>query len=457
MISEKFRKNLFRSLGILLGVLYFVLLLVHDAFEVNEFEEMERIVPDAAARIWITVLRALTAGSVMTAIFSCFFSFPSLSASVRYFSPAVSALNVAFYRLNFTCYLGNEYTTGLLAIRIVGFVLENLLIFAISLLNWLEFVKKGGGKPSAKSALLTAGFIAFVTVFAAPTTTLMSLNGGIFGYNSREFNLFHVIVLLICVALPVVLTLLFRNKPYEIRYFICCYFSVALLFGFFSRYDFASYKDLFAQLIRHEIPDGMDALPFQLCNLGIVLSGIAYAFKSKTVFYFNFLGNFVGFLMGLLLPKISGDFFRPTTVHYWQNHIYGILLIILGLSLRIFAKPTKKDLKNALLLFLGYFVFVMILDVWFGYDYDQGKGCNFFFLNSSLYADYLHIGLIREAPFVIRWTDAAGFTYRIYYLYWIVIYVVYSLLMTAVYFGTSLICKAADKIRFSKGKKNEEV
>ena len=70
MVENNKKINILKILGIALGILYFVLLLVHDAYESRYFEVMEAILPNASIRIIMTILRAFTSGSVMIAIFS---------------------------------------------------------------------------------------------------------------------------------------------------------------------------------------------------------------------------------------------------------------------------------------------------------------------------------------------------------------------------------------------------
>ncbi|MCQ2776523.1 MAG: YwaF family protein [Bacilli bacterium] len=445
MFFEKYKKLFLKTSGVLLGIIYFFLLLVHDAFDSNNFETIQQIVPDSTTRILITILRAFTSGSILIAILSCFYSPHYLSRAARYFSPTICLLNIIFCRINFVCYLGNSYTKELLVLRIVFFVLENLLILSISFLNWFEFIKSGiGGKKSPKKVVLTGIFILCVTILCSPITTLFSLNGGYIGFNSREFNFCHILILIFTVAFPLGITFLFRRRSINERWFICSFLSLALLYSYFSRYDFQTYQTLFSDIKEHKLAIRMDVLPLHLCNFGIILSFIAIAFKCKKIYYFNFFGNFFGYLLGIILPNIKSDFLRPTTIHYWQNHIYGITLAILGLSLALFPRPTKKDLKNSLLIFLCYFLVVVLIDVWFSYDWENNDGCDIFFLNSSMYADILHIGFVRENPFIIKMTDSFGIEHRIYYLYWTIIYVVFSLLMTVIYFATIPVYKIVD-------------
>lgn len=186
-----------------------------------------------------------------------------------------------------------------------------------------------------------------------------------------------------------------------------------------------------------------------LCNFGIILSFISYTFRIKSTYYFNFFANLFGYLLAMILPNISGDIFRPTTIHYWQNHIYGIALSILGLSLSLFPKPTKKDLLRSIVCFSVYFIIVALIDIRFSYDLESNSGCNIFFLNSSMYSDILHIGFLRENPFVWRINDSFGIEHRIYFLYWPIVYLVYTLLITGLYYVTQLIYRI---IGFSKPK-----
>ena len=87
---------------------------------------------------------------------------------------------------------------------------------------------------------------------------------------------------------------------------------------------------------------------------------------------------------------------------------------------------------------------VAFIDVWFSYDWENNGGCDIFFLNSSMYSDILHIGFMREDSFIIKMTDSFGVEHRIYYLYWIVVILVYSILMFIVYYVITLIYKIGD-------------
>lgn len=262
MVLKKYQNLILKIIGVLLGVLYLFLLLVHDAFDSNNFEIMAQIVPNAITRILITILRAFTSGSILISILSCFYKLHYLSRAVRFFSPTISLLNIIFCRINFVCYLGNDYTKGLLILRIVCFILENLFILGISSFKWYEFFKEKTQKSiSLKRSLLTIVFVLCITILCCPVFILYSLNGGNIGFNSREFNLCHIFILIVTVSFPTLIILLFRKRPTEEKWFICSFLSLALLFGYFSRYDFQTYQNLFLDIKEHKLAIGMDVLP----------------------------------------------------------------------------------------------------------------------------------------------------------------------------------------------------
>lgn len=441
--KEEILKTTLKVLSVIFAIIYLWRVLSRDFFDISIYT-MKEVMPNQVYRIFIAILRMLTNGVALLTITSSFFEISYIKKAMRYVAPIVVLLNLIFSKTIIYIYLGPEVTDGLSTyFRIPQFILENVMVLVISLLNWLRFFKyeyehlerqtikiklQAGLKNKNNYKLLGIIILLmlFVSIINAPLSTLLA----IFGPANKvaiDFNLQHRILLYLTFLTPTILFLIFRHKSYETRYFLCLSIAISAFFCYFSWYEFEMFKDI-------------TTMPFHLCNAAVIIMLIAFVFHNRPCFYFNYLINILGGLFAALMPDTSGDIFYFSNMRFWHNHASIILLPMLAMGLQIFSRPTWKMLFYSLIIFTIYFVFVGFIDAYFG------EKVNYFFLNSDKISGYVDFLVpIRDRPENSIFINAFGREMRIYIWYWLIIYFGYCGLAIITWFVFSLFYRISDQ------------
>src|SRR5690606_28968367 len=164
----------------------------------------------------------------------------------------------------------------------------------------------------------------------------------------KEFNVEHLILILIPIIAMFVIYKLMKQKSVDAKETLILFLAVASIFQYFY--------------MRRE---DLAALPFHLCNMAVILIFFAVVFKIKSFFYFAYFANVIGAIGGILLPNYEVDFFTLQVIHFAYNHIYALIIPILGVALGVFHKPTLKSMYQALIVFMVYYLVFLFLNAWF--------------------------------------------------------------------------------------------
>lgn len=394
--------------------LVFIVVFFFRLFSIDYYEYIANainLIPNKFWRSCFTIMRAMTQGAVLMVIVTPFVKQKHFKFIVSYFVPLIALLNIILLKLNVSAFIGNDFSFN--HYRSIQFIVEMSLMLIISsvfLFNEIMIIKKGEfegfNRRLIKAALVFLGIVLLVL----PLSTLQNLFG-LIGNEAVGLIPLHRILLYLTFLIPLVLYFYFRNKTYEDRYALLLTISIAGFLTYFSSYSFASFLSV-------------SSWPLHLCNTAIILMLIAFVFRSKTFFYFNYFINVIGALSALLLPNTSGDFFLNSNIHFWYNHIYAFFLPLLGVALKIFPRPNFKMIRSSIGVFTIYFALMAIINSWFK-NYDAGV--NYFFLNDDFLARKIgFLRSLREISYLEF--QYKGLTFDFYPWYWVGIYVGFIIL-----------------------------
>lgn len=395
--------------------LVFLVVFFFRLFSIDSFEYIANavgIIPNRFLRICFIIWRAITQGAVLIVLVGPFFKNKHYNFILSYFIPLISIINLVIIKQNVISFVGIEQFS-FNHYRSIQFILETSLMLMISspyLYSEIKRIKKDGfccfGKSLKQASLVFFG----VVLLVLPLSTFQGLFG-LIGSEAEGFVPLHRILIYITFLIPLVLYFYFRNKPYESRYALLVTISIAGFMTYFSSYSFRSFLSV-------------SSWPLHLCNTAIILMMIAFVFRSKTFFYFNYFINVIGALAAIILPNTSGDFFLNGNIHFWYNHMYAFFLPLLGVALKIFPRPNFKMIGMSIGVFSAYFVLVALINSWFK-NYDAGV--NYFFLNDDFLARKISfLRSLREMSYLNF--QIKGLTFELYPWYWVGIYVGFIIL-----------------------------
>lgn len=240
----------------------------------------------------------------------------------------------------------------------------------------------------------------------------------------KPYGVIHFSWIILVIGEGVVFTMLFKNKSYEDRYILVLVLALSL---------FLQFNQLFSSL--GELT--CKRMPFQLCNIAAYIILISILSKSRNLFLFNILVNVVGGLIALVVmdAETSNGILSKGNIHYIVEHHNVILTPILCLTLGIFTPIKKEDYKMFFIYFTGYFLIIFVLGTIFNSIYNANPEQNDYF-----YCNYLFMfdqetaaRLVGYAGNLFNIKIQIG-TIKIYPLIQSIIYVVYLLLGTGMFF-----------------------
>ena len=219
-------------------------------------------------------------------------------------------------------------------------------------------------------------FIGLITASIATVLPIYALEGIFNTYTDCIFKPFGVLYIgwiLLLLFEGIALTLVFRKRSYEDRYILVLILALSL---------FLQFNQLFSSL--GELT--CKRMPFQLCNIAAYLILVSIVTKNRSLFLFNILINVAGGLIALFVmdAETANGILSKGNIHYIVEHHNVILTPLLCLFLGIFEPIKKKDFKNFVLGFTGYYAFVFVLGTIFNSIYLADPLANDYF-----YCNYL--------------------------------------------------------------------
>lgn len=372
--------------------------------------------------VFMVCLRWFTSVVAACAIFYPFYPNKYLKRIVEYIIPVVAVLNFVFVTNNLTAVYGPGYN-AFFNYRTYGFLSQYILLLFVSVIHLDNKIKNKDYKENLKD--IGISLLIFVLLLAAffPQGALRVFFGD-FGSKTKDFSPIHRITLYFTVIFLIVPYVFLRNKSEGARNFFFAILSYAGLVQYF-----------------YEVRTGLDGLPLHLCNTAIVMMFIAFVFKLKGVFYFTYFVNVLGALFACVLPSTTSDAFSLTSVHYWYNHIYAVVLPVLGVALKVYPRPTLNMMYRAIAFFTLYFVTVCVINAWF----NNYQSVDYFFV----YGDFF----VEKWPMLISPLKnnfkldipIGGLVFRFYYMYQLAIYVAYIALMFVTWVIYDYLYKVSDR------------
>lgn len=244
----------------------------------------------------------------------------------------------------------------------------------------------------------------------------------LFGYGNvvetvKKLSPYHRVVLYISVIIPIVIYFLLRNKDKQFIKLCLVFIALGTMISYTRNYTFETLLN-------------PTSWPLHLCNTAMFLVPLCLIFKMDKLFYFTLFINVFGAFLAMIMPNYNHvHMFSSSLVNFWINHYCAFFMPILIVALKVYPRPKLKDFKNAMIGFLMYFVFVLIVNAWFS-NYGE---VDFFFINSDFVADKLGQWAkdLRDIVFSFR---IGNLVFIFYPLYQFLFFLVYCLLGLGVWF-----------------------
>ena len=306
---------------------------------------------------------------VILTIMRCFFNIKTINSIVRFICIPSFILNLIL--LNPILLLLQGFSSSNLLL--IFYLLEIIIGLMISCYYFIVDFKE---KINYKEILIMLGVLVALLVASMPTYIpqfligYINTNGGI-----KDFTFYHRLFLYFTILFPVVLYFSLRNKSEEVIRFALIYISIATMIGFIVEFDYTSFKEPWTW-------------PFHLCNTAMFIIPLCLIFKLNRLFYFTYFINVFGALLAMLMPNYDVDtnILSIRVIRFWYNHIIAFAMPLLIVALGEFKKANLKKFIWSMIWFLGYFILVLFLNVYFT---ALGKDVDYFFINSDFVGEKL--------------------------------------------------------------------
>ena len=232
----------------------------------------------------------------------------------------------------------------------------------------------------------------------------------------KTYSLAHLLWVLSLIVIFICLHLIFRNQTYENKFILVIILALSLL---------VQYNQMFSAI--NELT--FKRMPLQLCNIGSYLILVTLLTKNRKLFSFTLIVNVVGALVALSILGVDEKGLGYLwNIHYILEHSGVVIIPLLCLSLELFPKVEKTDIKYVLIGFISYFILVLGLGTYLNGIYTS-TGNDFFEVNYLFMFD-------REVA-----ADAIGFADRLFDLQInIGKYTYYPMIQSAVFYTFLSLC-----------------
>ncbi|MFA7589637.1 MAG: ATP-binding cassette domain-containing protein, partial [Acholeplasmataceae bacterium] len=316
-------------------------------------------------------------------------------------------LNIIFFKSHLIAFYGEA--ASVFSTRGIQFGIETILYLILAGLILFQLIKN---KELIKlNDIWKPTVILLVSLFALMPQTLLYNLFGNYGEVPKDFTITHIFVIIVPVVLMFTIYFVMRRKDQNDKTLLMVFLAFAGVFQYF-----------YMRRI------GLAALPLHLCNTAVILLFFALVFNIKSFFYFSYFANVLGAIAAIFLPNYSTDFFSFTVIHFGYNHLYALIVPILGVALHVFPKPVLSHMYKAILVFTVYFIVVVGLNAWFN-NYNE---VDYFFAYSDYLTDMFNIRELQY--FNVVSFEYRGLTFTFYWLFQILYYLTFVFLMFASWF-----------------------
>lgn len=377
-----------------------------------------------AMLVLISILRWATVAGVLIVGISAFFEIKTLKNLASFYLPIVVVLNICLFGYNMIAIQGVNFSFS--HWRAIQFAVEIAMMGAYG--AWHLYKKISSKDFENFGEQLKYMFIVLPLFFVAcmPLDFIQNVFG-LIGGETEDFSLTHRMTFYITFITPALLFVGFRKKTYTIQRAALLTMSLGCVLTYTYTFDFMHIT--------------FTNLPLHLCNTAVFLLFIAFTFKVKSVFYFNYIINVIGAIIAIALPDTTGAISSVSNMHFWYNHIYIAFMPILARLFGHFERPTLKLMKGALIIFTIYFVCMMFVNAWF--NGIPGISVDYFFL----YKDKISskITFLDKIRLDNVWTITVnGVGYKVFWLYDILVYVGYIFMVFMIWYLYVIVYKVED-------------
>lgn len=389
----------------------------------------------------LAILKWLTNLTVANLVMLPFFEKKDAEDFAAFFAPIIVVLNCVFFRpIIVTILYSPTHPVSFYHWRAVIYACVIALCGAISFERLIRTIAArdfaGIGKRLGRAGLyLLLYLFAFMPMYAP------QLLFGAVGSEPEGFTVSHRLIIYFTFLFPLLMQLIFQKKSLTERRYLLIMLALSGFFAYFSQYIYPGKSFI-------------STLPLHLCNTAIALMVFAYVFNLKGIFYFTYFVNIMGATMALILPTTSGAFTRMGNISYFYNHVYAIILPFMGVSLRIFERPSLKLIKKAILFFTVYVLIAAVMDAWLNNSASLNPGeygmpghtdIDYFFL----YSDFFINKKIFSWAFNLKYDYVLRFRLgdtmmTFYYVYILMIYLFSIVLMFAMWGVYGLLYRVED-------------
>ena len=249
-------------------------------------------------------------------------------------------------------------------------------------------------------------------------------------YEVIDISFIHRLFIYASAVIPLLIYFALKKKDKEVVRFAMVYLSVATMITFSRVFYYQNFLEPWTW-------------PIHLCNTAMYIIPICLIFKLDKLFYFTYFINVFGALMAMLMPNYAEttNLTSPIIIQFWYNHALAFFMPLLLVALKLFPRPKMKQMYYSLIAFSGYFLLVMILNVWFS----NYATVDFFFINSDFIVDKL--GIWAEKIFNISvGFNIGNLSFVFHPVYQVMFLLVYVGVSFAMWFVYSLGFSVADSL-----------
>ncbi len=285
---------------------------------------------------------------------SIFFNSKGLRILKLGIMPITILLNIVFFEKNIVAFLGESERYYLLMTLEQFF--ETIVLIVAYALTLNKEIRYGFKEDKfTKVNYLEALFTFLLTI---PLFMPASLMSNLFGSNNhiaRDFDKYHIMILIITFGSIIVGYFVLRKKDMVVREAVLMLFALAAFYQYFNTW--------------YTFENSLASYPFHICNTAVIFMPVALAFKRKGLFFFTYFCNVLGALFACMMPN-EDEMFSMVMAEYWYNHCIDIIFPILAVMLGVFSRPNLKDMLKGLSVFALYMIFVQIVGAYCNRDLD---------------------------------------------------------------------------------------
>lgn len=405
------KNNINEELLKVLGVALFIATAATIYFnrEIAGAIEYEGVFPKGQL-ILLTLIEWVTTGLTFVTIICSFCKSKYLKKLIP-LGPIAVILNLLLLQYVFVAWYGWDAIDDLSFLsnhRTYGFIFQLGLLFVTSTIFTIDRIKKKDFqfKYSVKEGLELLTTVLVVILVSMPMYALQLMFGT--SEVAEDFNKQHILYGVIILAYFIAGMTVMRKKEYyqKKNYLLLCSFQALYYFYYPFR-------------------EGLNYLPFQLCNMGVLLVFIALVFNRKSVFYFTYFANTLGCIVALINVTSGSGALEVFGLHYFVCHFHVLVIPIVGISIGVVPRARMRNMAKALIIFVIYFIFVAILNAWFNnYEY-----VDYFFLTGDQITDIFPFLINIKANYIYE-LPIGNLTFRFFWLYQLIVLISYSFFMS---------------------------